>query len=159
VVASYKRQLLLPRLAGSRPLPDMSTSLVRNVSEDDARRRRASRVPNMCPACVRVFVEWTTTKCRFTGTLGKPSDGLEPSTPSLPWKFWCVTRVHTRSLATQFLLQIGLNLTREIASRGVARVVSDVSVLCLRAVDAPDNKTSRSALGSPRTRTTRTAAG
>jgi hypothetical protein len=27
----------------------------------------------------------TTTKCQFAGTLPKPSDGLEPSTPSLPW--------------------------------------------------------------------------
>ncbi len=38
----------------------------------------------------------------------KPSDGLEPSTPSLPWRFLGVTRVHARSLATRFLLQIGL---------------------------------------------------
>ena len=51
------------------------------VSEDAARRRRASRVPQMCPECVRVFSGQTTTKCRFAGTLGKSSDGLEPSTP------------------------------------------------------------------------------
>jgi hypothetical protein len=44
----------------------------------------ASRVPQMCPECVRVFDGQTTTKCGFAGTLGKPSDGLEPSTPSLP---------------------------------------------------------------------------
>src|SRR5206468_2995185 len=36
----------------------------------------------------------------------KPSDGLEPSTPSLPWKFGSVTRVHARSLASAFVLQI-----------------------------------------------------
>jgi hypothetical protein len=41
----------------------------------------------MCPECVRVFALQTTTKCRFAGTLGKPSEGLEPSTPSLPWNF------------------------------------------------------------------------
>ena len=38
----------------------------------------------------------------------KPSDGLEPSTPSLPWRFERVTRVHARSSATRFLLQIDL---------------------------------------------------
>jgi hypothetical protein len=32
-----------------------------------------------------VFNEQATLKCRFAGTLSKPSDGLEPSTPSLPW--------------------------------------------------------------------------
>jgi hypothetical protein len=62
----------------------LSTSLVTEVSEDDARRRSASRVPQMCPECVRVFSGQTTTKCRFAGTLLEPSDGLEPSTPSLP---------------------------------------------------------------------------
>ena len=67
-------------------LVNLSTSLFTDVSEDDARRRSASRVPQMCPECVRVFSGQTTTKCRFAGTLGKPSDGLEPSTPSLPWR-------------------------------------------------------------------------
>ena len=99
-----------------------------------ARRRGASRVPQMCPECVRVFNGQTTIKCRFAGTLCKPSDGLEPSTPSLPWRFERVTRVHARSLAPQFLLQIGLILTPRGASRDVARVVSDVSVLCPRLV-------------------------
>jgi hypothetical protein len=40
-------------------------------------------------------------------TFAEPSDGLEPSTPSLPWRFRDGTRVHARSLPTQFLLQIG----------------------------------------------------
>jgi hypothetical protein len=46
---------------------------------------------------------------RFPGIFlfREPSDGLEPSTPSLPWRFRGVTRVHARSLATQFLLLIG----------------------------------------------------
>ena len=26
--------------------------------------------------------------------LKEPSDGLEPSTPSLPWRFWVGIRVH-----------------------------------------------------------------
>jgi hypothetical protein len=64
----------------------------------------------------------------------EPSDGLEPSTPSLPWRFPGVTRVHARSLAAQFLLQIDLDPDSRDASRDVARVVSDVSVLCPRCV-------------------------
>jgi hypothetical protein len=87
-------------------LIDLSTGLVKGVSEDDARRRRASRVPHMCPACVRVFVAQRTSKCRFAGTLGKPSDGLEPSTPSLPWRFWGGIGGHATALAITFVLQI-----------------------------------------------------
>jgi biotin operon repressor len=37
----------------------------------------------MCPKCVRVLDEQTTTNCRFAGAFLEPSDGLEPSTPSL----------------------------------------------------------------------------
>ena len=40
----------------------------------------------------------------------KPSDGLEPSTPSLPWKFGSGTRVHARSFAVTFVLQIAPSL-------------------------------------------------
>jgi hypothetical protein len=42
--------------------------------------------------------------CRYF----KPSDGLEPSTPSLPWKFGSVTRVHAPARGTLFLLEIEL---------------------------------------------------
>src|SRR5439155_22018818 len=66
----------------------------------DARRRRRET------KCVRVFFLQTTRKCLFTGTFRKHSDGLEPSTPFLPWRFRSVTRVHARSLATHILLQI-----------------------------------------------------
>jgi hypothetical protein len=91
-----------------------SGSGCRTVSAGVARRRGASRVPQMCPECVRMFNGRTTAKCRFAGTLRKPSDGLEPSTPSLPLRFRGVTRVHARSLATPFLLQIGPILTPEM---------------------------------------------
>ena len=47
-------------------------------------------------------------KAPICGAFAEPSDGLEPSTPSLPWRFPGVTRVHARSLATRFLLQICL---------------------------------------------------
>jgi hypothetical protein len=39
----------------------------------------------------------------------EPSDGLEPSTPSLPWRFPGGTYVHGRALASKFLLQIDLS--------------------------------------------------
>ena len=42
----------------------------------------------------------------FAGFFSKPSDGLEPSTPSLPWRFRGGNRVHARSLAATFVLQI-----------------------------------------------------
>jgi hypothetical protein len=60
----------------------------------------------------------------FAGLLCKPSDGLEPSTPSLPWRFRSVTRVHARSLATHFPLQIG-----PFAGRLIRRETSRVSFL------------------------------
>jgi hypothetical protein len=60
------------------------------------------------------------TRC-FAGIL-EPSDGLEPSTPSLPWKFRSVTRVHARSFATQFFLQI--RLSQAVARRGETTRVS-----------------------------------
>jgi hypothetical protein len=49
------------------------------------------------------------------GGLSKPSDGLEPSTPSLPFRG--VTRVHARSSATRFLLQIGFCRRRRCVAR------------------------------------------
>ena len=66
------------------------------------------------------------------GAFAEPSDRLEPSTPSLPWKFRRVTHVHARSSATRFLLQIPLLQAVEMR-----RETSPVSVLmcpfCVRA--------------------------
>jgi hypothetical protein len=68
--------------------------------------------------------------------LKEPSDGLEPSTPSLPWRFRGVTRVHARSPATQFLLQIALLQAVEMR-----REASRVSFLmCLFCVRDPSSK-------------------
>jgi hypothetical protein len=41
---------------------------------------------------------------RFAGIL-EPSDGLEPSTPSLPWRFWGGKAGHGRALASTMCLQ------------------------------------------------------
>src|SRR6476620_2031654 len=75
----------------------------------------------MCPGCVRMFGAQTTTKCSFTGTLGKPSDGLEPSTPSLPWRFWSGNGGHYRALAGTMCMRIGWS-----ARVGCARACQDV---------------------------------
>jgi hypothetical protein len=61
----------------------------------------------------------------------KPSDGLEPSTPSLPWRFRGVTRVHGRSLATHFLLQIEL-VPRTAMRRETSRVSFLMCPFCVR---------------------------
>jgi hypothetical protein len=61
----------------------------------------------------------------------KPSDGLEPSTPSLPWRFRGVTRVHARSLAAQFLLQIELS-GRLRMRRETSRVSFLMCPFCVR---------------------------
>ena len=72
---------------------------------------------------------------RFPGisSLLKPSDGLEPSTPSLPWRFRGVTRVHARSSATQFLLQIELILAGDMR-REASRLSFLMCPFCVRAV-------------------------
>jgi len=64
----------------------MRSSLAQEVvPEDAARRRGASRVTanvsGMCP----LVQPADNNKVRFAGTLPKPSNGLEPSTPSLPF--------------------------------------------------------------------------
>ncbi len=64
-----------PRLRGqlklviSREFPSSTHRLgINALSTDVVRRRSASRVPQMCPECVRVFSEQTTLKRRFAGT-------------------------------------------------------------------------------------------
>jgi hypothetical protein len=63
-------------------------------------------------------------KAPICGAFAEPSDGLEPSTSSLPWRFRGVTRVHARPSATQFLLQI-----RPIQAENMRREASRVSFL------------------------------
>ena len=70
-------------------------------------------------------------KTPISGSFAEPSDGLEPSTPSLPWRFQDVTRVHARSLATRFLLQIALLLGLEMR-REASRVSFLMCPFCVR---------------------------
>jgi hypothetical protein len=81
------------------------------VSRDVARVRECPPVQKctrLVPAKRPIFAAAGNATCRFTGFFFKPSGGLEPSTPFLPWRFQGVTRVHARPLATQFFLQIAL---------------------------------------------------
>jgi hypothetical protein len=41
--------------------------------------------------------------------LKEPSDGLEPSTPSLPWRSWGGTGVHGGAREITFFLQTGIS--------------------------------------------------
>ncbi len=74
--------------------------LVACLSARRARRRRETSrcvartadVSGMCPHVFRADKE----KCQFAGALPKPSDGLEPSTPSLPFRFRGGKRGHAR---------------------------------------------------------------
>jgi hypothetical protein len=62
-------------------------------------------------ACPRVTardsrLQFRHKKAPFAGAFVKPSDGLEPSTPSLPWKFGGGTGVHDRVFTGTFVLQV-----------------------------------------------------
>ena len=83
-----------------------------HVPDCVARRRACPRVP-LVPKCTRLVPATNrnlaitgNTTSPFAGISFKPSDGLEPSTPSLPWRFWGGTRVHGRASKIAFDLQI-----------------------------------------------------
>jgi hypothetical protein len=98
------------------------------------RSDRRSQGASTCRGRCSTVLALTTKTRRFAGIslICKPSDGLEPSTPSLPWRFPGVTRVHARSSATRILLESGL-----FAAAGMRRETSRVSFLmcpfCVRA--------------------------
>jgi hypothetical protein len=104
----------------------------------------------MCPECVPVFLMQTTAKWPFAGTLSKPSDGLEPSTPSLPWRFPGGMGVHARSLATRIVLQTTLFECGEMR-RETSRVSFLMCPFCVRHV-LPNQATEHLGRGRPRRR-------
>jgi hypothetical protein len=96
------------------------SSAFRDVSRDVARARECPPVPKctrLVPARRPNFADAGNIIALFAGLLRKPSDGLEPSTPSLPWRFWGGTRVHGRASKIAFDLQIA-------ALRRVTRVLA-----------------------------------
>ena len=75
----------------------------------------------------------------YRGRAEHCSAGGPSSWHSLPWRFRSVTRVHARSLATPVSPANRAESCLEDASPDVARVVSDVSVLCSRSGGQHDN--------------------
>jgi len=72
----------------------------------------------------------------------KPSSGLEPETPSLPWRSERVTHGHGRSFASTFVLQIWPLVVCRQCPRVAGRARADVPVsyprsLSLSTTDAP----------------------
>jgi hypothetical protein len=91
-----------------------------------------------------------TAGARFCGAFAEPSDGLEPSTPLLTMEVpnrHSRTRVVTRG--THSPANCAVRRTGD-ASLDVARVVSDVSVLCPRADADRGNALMRRARASAR---------
>ena len=112
--------------------PDLTDVRERRVND-----RKTRKCPGVTPVC-----EPSKAALRFAGSFAKPSSGLEPLTPSLPWRFWGVTRVHARSLATHFLLQIGLLQAVEMR-RETSRVSFLMCPFCVRALLTTSTTTPR----------------
>ena len=96
------------------------------VSRDVARARECPPVPKctrLVPARNRNLATTGNTICPFAGLLCKPSDGLEPSTPSLPWRSRAVLAYTPRAPAITFLLQMGSS-QRSVSARACPRVPS-----------------------------------
>jgi hypothetical protein len=80
--------------------------LCRETSRMPARARQSQNVPVSYPRSGKILPGAGNTIDSFAGIFFKPSDGLEPSTPSLPWRFRDGTGGHGRALAITFFLQI-----------------------------------------------------
>jgi hypothetical protein len=105
-----QRRWLVCRSFWSKRSQSSASGHVRAVPRDVARARECPPVPKctrLVPAKRRNLAITGNTKCPFAGLLCKPSDGLEPSTPSLPWRFPGDTRVHGWAPAATFYPQIG----------------------------------------------------
>src|SRR4029450_8526509 len=77
--------------------------------------------------------------------------GLEPSTPSLPWRFPCGTGVHGRALAAKFVLQIAPSAC-VLSARGcppVFRLMYPSGTREALSVDRTSNGASQQLLPSP----------
>jgi hypothetical protein len=94
------------------------------------------------------------TKKAICWPLVKPSDGLEPSTPSLPWRFPGVTRGHARSLATRIVLQTTLFECGEMR-RETSRVSFLMCPFCVRASLSDEATAGHQPFGSRTARRTR----
>jgi integrase len=76
----------------------------REPAEDVIRKARARHVPSEFPRRPLATAAATGERRKLAANRGKPSDGLEPSTPSLPWN---VARNRWQSTATVFAYLCG----------------------------------------------------
>jgi hypothetical protein len=112
--SQYRRQLrqLRPPFCRSFSSGWSRSSLLssfQRASRGIARVRECLLVPKctrLVPAETQNLAAAGNTTCPFAGLLVKTSDGLEPSTPSIPWRFWGGTGWHGRASADTFVLQI-----------------------------------------------------
>ena len=87
-----------------------SIGLCRETSRVPARARQSRICTRLVPAeNLEISPLRATQHAHLQGLWAKPSDGLEPSTPSLPCFFWGGTGVHARASAGTFVLQIGMS--------------------------------------------------
>ncbi len=92
----------------------------RKATPEVARVRECPPGPNVYPSRTREaegMPPQATRQPHLQGFCLKPSDGLEPSTPSLPFRFWDGKRGHTRAFAATKIPQ-----TDGIRQRDVTRV-------------------------------------
>jgi hypothetical protein len=82
-------------------------------------RTRAMRERQLEPQSARACQAFAkqAKKNALAGISRKPSDGLEPSTASLPWKFRRGNGVHARSFASTFVLQINRSVVSAVPAR------------------------------------------
>jgi hypothetical protein len=137
--------------------------MCRDAMTDVARARECPPVPERVPVSYPRGFDGTpiqaTLHANMQGFYVKPSDGLEPSTPSLPWRFRGVTRVHGRSCVTRLLLQIGARRASKMR-REASRVSFLMCPFCvhalvssrttrLKSARAVGRRTRRSAISGP----------
>jgi hypothetical protein len=75
------------RASGRDRLPRARPSLRREMSRVPASARQSQKCTRLVPAKRRNLAIAGNRTSPFAGIFLKPSDGLEPSTPSLPWRF------------------------------------------------------------------------
>jgi len=79
----------------------------RRPAEDVIRAARSRRVPSEFPQRAAAAAGHARRTRKVAAKRLKPSDGLEPSTPTLPWRFWGGNGGHGRALASTMCLQFG----------------------------------------------------
>jgi hypothetical protein len=110
--------------------PNSSSKACRETLRVSASARQSQNVPVSYPRTVRFSPLQATQHADLQGFSSSPLTDSNRR-PPLPWRFPGVTRVHTRSLATQFFLQIG-RLEAVKMRRETSRVSFLMCPFCVR---------------------------